>query len=97
MQWWKAQGTKLKDHLAEFGALALAVWLTIFFFTWAGFYTAIQMGWNVESTAGNVGTVWIAYGATQLTKPIRIVATIAITPVVAGLKARLFDGQPSSE
>jgi hypothetical protein len=97
MQWWKAQGAKLKDHMAEYGALALAVWLTIFFSTWIGFYVAIQMGFDVESTSGSVGTVWVAYGATQLTKPIRIFATIAITPIVAGLKARFYDGQPSSE
>ncbi|MCB9675827.1 MAG: DUF1279 domain-containing protein [Alphaproteobacteria bacterium] len=95
MTWWKAQGEKLKTLFAEYGTIALVVWLAIFLLTLLGFWVAISTGFEVDGTAGSVGKFWAAYAATQLTKPIRIGATVVLTPVVAGIRHRLL-GPPAS-
>ena len=79
-----------KDILAEYGTIALVVYLVIFVAVLAGFWIAIGLGWGAESVAGGVGTFAAAYLATKLTQPLRIGATLLITPLVAKLyeKAR---------
>ena len=71
---------RMKGALAEYGSVALVVYLVLFGSVLAGFSVAI-------SAAGGVGTLAAAYIATKLTQPLRILATLAITPLVAvGLK-----------
>ena len=78
-----------KSILAEYGGVALAVYLTIFFAVLGGFWIAINMGWRPASAAGNVGTFTAAYLATKLTQPLRIAATLALTPLVAKVYERV--------
>ncbi len=65
------------------------VYLVIFFAVLFGFWTAIQMGWRAESTAGSAGSFAAAYIATKLTQPLRIGATLLLTPIVARVLDRL--------
>jgi hypothetical protein len=76
-----------KDLLAEYGAIALVVYLSIFVLVLAGFWMAIRLGWRTESTAGSVGTLAAAYVAAKVTQPLRIAATVVLTPLLA----RLYD------
>jgi len=80
----------VQNLLAEYGTVAVVVYFTIFFLVLFGFWAAISFGWNPSSTAGSVGVWTAAYIATKLTQPLRIIATIAVTPLVAKLyeKAR---------
>jgi hypothetical protein len=73
----------LRTILAEYGTVALVVYLTIFSLVLAGFAVAFWLGWKPASVAGGAGTLTAAYLATKLTQPVRIVATIALTPIVA--------------
>jgi hypothetical protein len=74
---------RLKDLMETHGPVALVVYLAIFFSVWAGFAAAIRAGIDVPSTGGQAG-VWLgAYVATKLTQPLRIGATLVITPLVA--------------
>lgn len=73
----------LKTVFAEYGTVALVVYMTIFLVVLAGIWTAIHLGWQPESTTGNVGTFTAAYVATKLTQPLRIAATLALTPLAA--------------
>ena len=75
--------------LAEYGTVAVIVYFTIFFAVLAGFWLAIRFGWRPTSAAGTAGTFAAAYIATKLTQPIRIAATIVVTPVVANLYERM--------
>lgn len=75
--------------LAEYGTVALVVYLVIFFLVLLGFWTAIQVGWRPESAAGSVGSFTAAYIATKLTQPLRIGATLLLTPFVAKFVDRL--------
>lgn len=79
---------RLKHLLAEYGRLALYVYLAIFVVVLAGFALAIQMGIRVESAAGKAGVWGAAWLATKMTQPLRILATLALTPLLAQLLRR---------
>jgi hypothetical protein len=79
----------LKHILAEYGTIALVVYLTIFFLVLFTFWAAIHLGWQPSSLAANVGGFTAAYLATKLTQPVRIASTLALTPVVARLFQRV--------
>ena len=78
----------VQNLLAEYGTVAVIVYFTIFFATLGGFWLAIRFGWRPSSAAGSVGTLAAAYIATKLTQPIRIAATVVVTPVIAKLYER---------
>jgi hypothetical protein len=80
---------RLKTLLAEYGRLALWIYLAIFLCVMAGFTAAIALGFTIESAQGGAGLLGAAWLATKFTQPLRIMATLALTPVVARLKARL--------
>ena len=75
--------------MTEYGTVAVIVYFTIFFAVLFGFWAALRFGWRTESTAGSVGTFTAAYIATKLTQPLRIAATLALTPIVAKLYERM--------
>ena len=80
---------KTVQHLlTEYGTVAVVVYFTIFFAVLAGFWAALRFGWRPESAAGTAGTLAAAYVATKLTQPLRIAATIALTPLVARVYER---------
>src|SRR5919109_5429037 len=74
---------RLKNLPAEYGAIAVIVWFTIFVGTLCGFAAAISAGVDVEGVAGATGVWGAAYIATQLSKPLRIAGTVVATPIVA--------------
>src|SRR6187399_285209 len=80
---------RLKVLIAESGAIVLWVYFSIFGIVLVGFALAIQFGANVQGAAGTAGTWGAAYIATKLTQPLRIAATLAITPALASLLRRI--------
>ena len=88
MDWWTRLKTRYADLLAEYGMVALGTWLALAALTFTGLVIAIRMGIHVESTAASAGTFGAAYVALQVTKPVRIVATLVLTPVVATVLRR---------
>jgi hypothetical protein len=79
----------LNSILAEYGKIAVVVYLSIFTLVLGGFWFAITLGWNPQGLAAGVGTFTAAYLATKVTQPLRIAATLALTPVVAAIYGRL--------
>jgi len=82
--------------LAEYGTIAVVVYFVIFFGVLGAFWLAIRFGWRPTSAAGSVGTFAAAYIATKLTQPLRIAATLVVTPLVAKLYERMR-GRPAIE
>lgn len=80
--------------LAEYGTIAVVVYFAIFFLVLFGFWAAISFGWKPSTTTGTVGVWTAAYIATKLTQPLRIVATLAITPLVAKIHDRITRKTP---
>lgn len=78
----------LKQVMAEYGGVALAVYLVIFVVVLLGSWAAIRLGWSPDGAAGSAGTLAAAYVVTKLTQPLRIIATLALTPLVARVHAR---------
>ena len=79
----------LKHVFTEYGAVALVLYLTIFFLVFAGVWLALQAGWSPTSTAGKAGGVAAAYIITKITQPLRIAATVVLTPFIARLYERI--------
>ena len=79
----------LKQIAAEYGAVAVVVYLAIFTLVLLGSWAAIHLGWKPHSATGGVGSFAAAYIATKLTQPLRIAATLALTPVVARAYERI--------
>lgn len=75
--------------LTEYGAAAVVVYFAIFFLVLFGAWGAIHAGWKPSSVAGGVGTFTAAYLATKVVQPLRIAATIALTPLAARLWERV--------
>jgi len=73
----------LKNVLAEYGAVALALYLVIFVLVLTGSWIAIRAGWSPTSVGGKAGTFAAAYIVTKLTQPLRIAATVVLTPLLA--------------
>ena len=84
-------GTRLQQLLSEYGRVALAVYLGLFLAVLVGSWAAIHLGWRPESATGNVGAFTTAYLVTKLSQPMRIAATIALTPLFARIY-RQFPG-----
>ena len=80
---------KIGELLAEYGTVAAVVYFTIFFAVLLGFWAGIRLGWRPSSAAGSAGTLGAAYLATKLTQPLRIIATVALTPLVARVYERV--------
>jgi hypothetical protein len=80
---------RLQKLMTEYGAAGVWVYFGIFAIVLVGFATAIRMGVEVESAAGTAGTWGAAWVATKLTQPLRILATLVVTPLVVRLLRRL--------
>lgn len=83
---------RLNALLVEYGRVAIGTYFGIFALVLTAFAVAISVGAKVESAAGGAGVLGAAWLATKATQPLRIGATLALTPIVARLlKSRARD------
>lgn len=87
---------KLNALLEEYGPVALVLYFVIFIGVWAGFAIAIKFGFQPESAAGGAGLLGASYLATKVTQPLRIGATLVLTPGVAAVWNRLRGRKPTA-
>jgi len=86
---------KLKLLLEEYGRVAIWVYLVIWLTVLAGFAIAISAGFNVNGGPAGMGVLGAAWVATKLTQPLRIGATLLLTPAVAAVHTKWRDrGKP---
>jgi hypothetical protein len=86
-EWWRTQRERYEKLVAEYGWTAVGVYVSLYLGTWFAFWVAITQGIDVGTAAAGAGTIGGAWVATKVTQPIRIGATLVITPlVVAGLR-----------
>lgn len=79
---------RLKELLAEYGSIAITIYLVMFALVFGAFLVAIFAGIRSDSAGGIAGTIGAAWVATKITQPFRIAGTLALTPLVAALIAR---------
>lgn len=77
-----ALSERLKMLMVDYGSLAIWVYFAIFAIVLVAFVCAIKFGIHVRTHVGTVGTWGAAYVATKLTQPLRIAATLVLTPLV---------------
>ena len=76
---------KLQKLMAEYGRVALVVYLSTFVISMVGFSFAIMQGFEVEGASSTAGTLGAAWVATKLTQPIRIGVTVLLTPIIGNI------------
>jgi hypothetical protein len=72
----------LKQVFTEYGAVALTLYLLIFFLVLGGVWVGLRAGWHPAGATGKAGTFAAAYIITKLTQPLRIGVTVVLTPIV---------------
>ena len=81
---------RIKALLAEYGRTAIVVYLVMFAIVFAGFLIAVgAAGYAPDGAASGAGVIGLAWLATKLTQPLRILATLALTPLVSAAVKRL--------
>ena len=97
---------RFQTLLAQYGRVVFIVYFAIFGLVLAGFAIAIRMGASSEivsrlgipmdSTAGDLGTLGLAWVFTKFTQPLRILATLVLTPIVAKVVDKFGKKPPSA-
>jgi hypothetical protein len=85
---------KMERLLSEYGTAALITYFAIFALTLLGFVAAISAGWSTEGAAETTGLWFSAWVATKLTQPLRIGATIVLTPAIVAVWHRVRGRKP---
>ena len=83
-----------KHVLAEYGVVALVLHYVIFGVVLGGAWLAMRAGWQPSSRIAGVGTWAAAYLVTKITQPVRMIATVALTPFVARGYERVTGRRP---
>jgi hypothetical protein len=82
----------LKQRLArvmhDYPKVALYTYLALSLTAIIGFSLAIGLGLQPSNSSGVIGTIIAGWAAAKLTLPIRAIATIALTPLIAAYLAR---------
>ena len=88
---------RLKAHFAEYGRVAIWTDLTLSILTIIGFSIAIGAGVAPSSATGVFGVIGAGWVAAKATMPLRILATLGLTPLVATLVARRKKAAPEED
>ncbi len=88
---------RLKAHVAEYGRVAIYTYLTLSVLTIIGFSIAFGAGVAPSSATGVVGVIGAGWVAAKATMPLRILATLGLTPLVAALLKRRQKAAPPDD
>ena len=99
MGWFSRARERYDDLVARYGKVAVVTYFSIFFSVLFGFWAALtsgadlaggfqSLGFDTASATSRSGTFVVAYGFTKLTQPVRIAATLLLTPLLARLLGR---------
>jgi hypothetical protein len=87
---------RLEKLLDEYGKVALITYLVLSVLAIVGFSVAIAAGANPSSATGFLGVIAAGWVAAKATMPLRVLATLAITPLLATLIRRLSKKAPQA-
>jgi len=75
-------------HVAEYGKVAIYTYLTLSLSAIAAFSIAFGFGVAPSSASGVLGVIGAGWVAAKATMPLRILATLGLTPLIAALVKR---------
>ena len=79
---------RLQVLMADFGKIAIYTYLVLSLATIAAFSVALGFGMAPTSASGVGGVIFAGWIAAKATMPLRILATLGLTPLVATLLRR---------
>jgi hypothetical protein len=79
---------RLKKLYEKYGKVAVYTYLALSLSAIAGFSIAIGFGMDAETTGGVLGAIGAGWVAAKATMPLRILATLGLTPLIAALVAK---------
>ena len=85
MSWFKQTKARWDQVKAEYGKIAIWTYLTLSILVLGGFFLAIKMGIEVGGAGEATSALFGAWLAAKVTQPVRIAATIVLTPMVANV------------
>jgi hypothetical protein len=88
---------RLQAHFAEYGRVAIWTYLVLSILTITGFSIAIGIGYAPSSTSGVFGVIGAGWVASKATTPLRILATLGLTPLIAALVKRRKKTEPTDD
>jgi hypothetical protein len=74
---------RLSALFAEYGRIAVIVYFSLSILAIIGFSIAFGVGWEPTSATGVLGVIFAGWVAAKATLPIRILITLALTPMVS--------------
>ena len=88
---------RLAAHMAEYGKIALYTYLVLSLSAIVGFSIAIGSGVEPSTTSGALGVIGAGWVAAKATMPLRILATLGLTPLVAAVVRKYFPPKPKPD
>lgn len=85
----------LQEIFTKYGPIAVVVYLSLFTLVLGISYFAIRLGWTPSGAVGSVGVFTAAYLVTKITQPLRIAATVVLTPLIGGFWKKGGEGRLS--
>lgn len=79
---------RLKKLMEQYGRVAVYTYLTLSLSAIIGFSIAIGLGMDAGTTGGVLGAIGAGWVAAKATMPLRILATLGLTPLIANLLSR---------
>lgn len=79
---------RLSALFAEYGRIAIITYLVLSIGAIVGFSIAIGVGAQPSTATGTFGVIVAGWAAAKVTMPIRILITLAITPLIAMIVLR---------
>lgn len=79
----------LKGLLAQYGRLAVIVYLVLCVVTFAASFVTVQFfGWKPQTVIGEAGVWTVAFVGYKLLQPVRIIALAVLMPLIVKLSGR---------
>ncbi len=88
---------RLSAHMAEYGKVAVYTYLVLSLSAIVGFSIAIGMGVEPSTPRGVLGVIGAGWVAAKATMPLRILATLGLTPVVAAVIKKYWPPKPKTD
>lgn len=88
---------RLKKQFTEYPRIAIITYLTLSIISIAGFSIAIGMGAQPSTATGTLGVIGAGWVAAKALMPLRILATLALTPLIAAVVQRFKKPEPDDD